>query len=143
MHNIPKWSYTLYSKYCKIFKVCLTILEHYALKVNTTTRNWENQMDWGNKAWLTHCQCNTGSLRKHKPSVPCFLLLSNNYVIKKACSRNITGSTNLAYSEKSTYKSGFPFIAFLRSLTKKIRQNAPTLRQDVVLSILSFLLPRV
>ena len=35
MHNVPKWSDTLlkcYSKCCIIFKVCLTNLEHYALK---------------------------------------------------------------------------------------------------------------
>ena len=35
-HNVPKWSDTLQkscSKCCKIFKVCLTILAHYALKV--------------------------------------------------------------------------------------------------------------
>ena len=35
MHNVPKWSDTLYkscSIFCKIFKVCLTILGHYALK---------------------------------------------------------------------------------------------------------------
>ena len=35
MHNVPKWSDTLqksWSKCFKIFKVCLTILEHYALK---------------------------------------------------------------------------------------------------------------
>ena len=31
MHNVPKWSDTL-SKSCSIFKVYLTILEHYALK---------------------------------------------------------------------------------------------------------------
>ena len=43
--------------------------------------------------WFLHC--NTGSLRKHKPSVPCFVLLSNSYMIVKACTRNI----NLAYSE--------------------------------------------
>ena len=48
--------------------------------------------------WLLHCS--TGSLRKHKPSVPCSELLSNNYVIVKAYNRNIVGSTNLAYSEK-------------------------------------------
>ena len=47
--------------------------------------------------WFLHC--NTGSLRKDEPSVPCSLLLSNNYVIVKPCSRNIKGSTNLAYSE--------------------------------------------
>ena len=47
--------------------------------------------------WFPHC--NTGSLRKHKPSVQCSVLLSNNYVIIKPCSRNIKGSTNLAYSE--------------------------------------------
>ena len=35
MHNVPKWSDTLLkscSIYCKIFKVCLTILGQYALK---------------------------------------------------------------------------------------------------------------
>ena len=35
MHNVPKWSDRLSkscSKCCKIFKVCLTILGHYALK---------------------------------------------------------------------------------------------------------------
>ena len=35
MHNIPKWSDTLLKSYCiccKIFKVCQTILGHYALK---------------------------------------------------------------------------------------------------------------
>ena len=37
MHNVSKWSDTLYksaksAKCCKIFKVCLTILRHYALK---------------------------------------------------------------------------------------------------------------
>ena len=35
MRNAPKWSDTFlksYSKCCRIFKVCLTILGHYALK---------------------------------------------------------------------------------------------------------------
>ena len=35
MHNVPKWSNTLLkscSKWYKISKVCLTILQHYALK---------------------------------------------------------------------------------------------------------------
>ena len=35
MHNVPKWSDRLLkscSICCKIFKVCLTILGHYALK---------------------------------------------------------------------------------------------------------------
>ena len=49
--------------------------------------------------WLVHCI--TGSLRIHKPSLPCSVLLSNIYVILKACSTNITGSTNLAYSTPS------------------------------------------
>ena len=34
MHNVPKWSDILLkscSKYCKILKVCLNILGHYAL----------------------------------------------------------------------------------------------------------------
>ena len=43
---------------------------------------------------------NTGCLKEHKPSVPCSVLLSNDYVIVKVRSRNITGSTNLAYNEK-------------------------------------------
>ena len=47
--------------------------------------------------WLLHCS--TGSLRKHKPSVPCSVSLSNNYMIVKAFSRNITGNTNLAFSK--------------------------------------------
>ena len=71
--------------------------------------------------------CSTGSLRKHKTSVPYSVLLSNNC----DCKRNI-----LAYRKTSIYKfqSGFAFNAFL-FLAKKCRQNAPTLRQDVVLSI--------
>ena len=48
--------------------------------------------------------CNTSSLRRHKPSVPCFVLLSKNYVIKKARSRNTMGSTNLVYSKKVNLK---------------------------------------
>ena len=48
--------------------------------------------------WLLHC--NTGCLREHKPSVPCSVLLSNNFVIVKACSKNIMGSTDPACSEK-------------------------------------------
>ena len=47
--------------------------------------------------WFLYC--NTGSLKTHKPSLPCSVLLSNNYVIVKACSRNIKGSINLAYSK--------------------------------------------
>ena len=48
--------------------------------------------------WLLFC--NTGSLRKHKPFLLFSVLLSNNYLIVKAFSRNITGSTNLAFSKK-------------------------------------------
>ena len=48
--------------------------------------------------WLL--PCNTGSLRKHKPFVPYSVSLSNNDVIAKAFSRNITGSSNLPYSKK-------------------------------------------
>ena len=48
--------------------------------------------------WDVHC--NTGSLMKYKPSVPCSISLSNIYVTVKACSRNITNSTNLAYRKK-------------------------------------------
>ena len=52
--------------------------------------------------WLLHC--NTGCLREHKPSVPCSVLLSNNIVIVKAYSKNIMGSTDLAYSKKVDLK---------------------------------------
>ena len=48
--------------------------------------------------WDVHC--NAGSLGKHNQSVLCSMLLSNIYVTIKACSRNITSSTNLAYREK-------------------------------------------
>ena len=85
--------------------------------------------------WLLHCK--TGSMRKYNPSVPCSILLSNKYVIVKAFSRNITGSTNLAYSEKANLQVSvmLPFQDLLSSMAKKSRQNAPTLQQDVVLSI--------
>ena len=73
-----------------------------------------------------------GSMRKHKPSVPCSVLLSDNYVIVRAHSRNIEGSTNQHTAKKSAFKflSGFPFKAFLCSLVKKSLQNAPTLRRN-------------
>ena len=48
--------------------------------------------------------CNTSSLRRHKASIPCFVMLSKNYVIKKARSRNIMGSTSLVYSKKVNLK---------------------------------------
>ena len=50
--------------------------------------------------WLPHRNTDPDSLRKHKPSVPSSILLSNNYFIVKAFIKNIAGSTNLAYSEK-------------------------------------------
>ena len=52
--------------------------------------------------WLLHY--NTGCLREHKPSVPCSFLLSNNFVIVKACSKNIMGSTNLVYNQRVNLK---------------------------------------
>ena len=66
--------------------------------------------------WLLHF--NIGPLRRHEASVPCSIQLSHNYVIIKACSRHVIGSTNLAYTEKkSTYQflSDFPFKAFFYS----------------------------
>ena len=48
--------------------------------------------------------CNTGCLRKHKPSVPCSVLLSSSFVIVKACTKNAMGSTDLAYSENVNLK---------------------------------------
>ena len=45
-----------------------------------------NRFDCIRMGWLL--QCNTGFLIKHEPYVPCSVLLSNNYVIVKACSRN-------------------------------------------------------
>ena len=53
--------------------------------------------------WLLHC--NTGSLRKHKPSLPCSILLSNNYVIIKTCIRNIKGQHQSRLQQKSQLKS--------------------------------------
>ena len=40
MHNVPKWSDTLQKSCSKIFKVCLTILGHYALKAHPQV--WDN-----------------------------------------------------------------------------------------------------
>ena len=62
--------------------------------------------------WFLHC--NTCSLRKHKPSVTCSVLLPNNYVIVKACGRNIKGSINLAYSENVNLE--VPIRFFFQSL---------------------------
>ena len=62
--------------------------------------------------WLLHF--NTASLRKYEPSVPCSVSLSNTYVIAKACSENIMGSTNLAYSKKVNLK--VPIRLFFQGL---------------------------
>ena len=48
--------------------------------------------------------CYTGPLRKYKPSVPCSVLLSNNYLTVKACNRNIKSSINLVYTENVNLK---------------------------------------
>ena len=72
--------------------------------------------------WLL--RFNTCSLRKRKPSVPCSILLSNNYVIVKACSKYITGSTDLAHSEKVNLQVLARLSSQrLPSLTKKSWQN--------------------
>ena len=71
--------------------------------------------------WLFHW--NTGSLRKHEPSVPCSISLSNNYVTVKACSRNITGSTNLAYSEKVNLQ--VPFRLSFQALPSFLGKEKP------------------
>ena len=55
-----------------------------------------------------------GSLRKHEPSVPCSILLSNNYVTIKTCSRNINRQHNLAYSKKITQQ--VPVTLFFQDL---------------------------
>ena len=44
---------------------------------------------------LFHC-----TLRKNKLSLPCSVSASNNYVILKACNRNITGKATPVYNEK-------------------------------------------
>ena len=50
--------------------------------------------------WLFHC--NTSSLRKHKAPVPCSVLLSNNYAVVKACSKNIWTAPIQRTAKKST-----------------------------------------
>ena len=47
--------------------------------------------------WLLHC--NTGYLKRYKPSVR--FRIAINCVIEIACSKDIMGHTNLAYSEKA------------------------------------------
>ena len=44
--------------------------------------------------------CNTGTLRKNKLPLACSVSASNNYVILKACNKNITSKTTPVYSEK-------------------------------------------
>ena len=70
---------------------------------------------------LLHCI--TGCLREHKPSAPCFVLLSNNFVIIKTCNKNIMGSTDLAYSKNVNLKvsvrlsfQGFPLFLHTEKL---------------------------
>ena len=69
------------------------------------------------------------SLRKHKPPALCSVLLSHNYMIIKGCSRDIKGSTNLAYSKNVNLEvpSGLPFKAFPCSLARKSPQNVAAL----------------
>ena len=86
--------------------------------------------------WLLHS--NTGSLRKHKPSVPCSALLSNIYVIIKAFSGNITDTTKLAYSK--IFNLQVPVRLSFHSLAKKSQQNASTFGQDIVLSTIPYFL---
>ena len=62
----------------------------------------------------------------------CFVSLSNNYVIVKAFSKNISGSTNLAYSKKVNLQVPVRFSF----LGLPLFQNPPTLLQEVALSIL-------
>ena len=52
--------------------------------------------------WLFFC--NTSTLRKYKPPIPCSVLPSDNYLTIKACSRNITGEAIPVYSGKITKK---------------------------------------
>ena len=75
--------------------------------------------------------CDTGSLRKHNSSVPCSVLLTNNYAQKLAIGASRPAPTQHT-AKNSIYKfsSGFPFKPFLRSLAKKSPQNSPNLRQD-------------
>ena len=69
-------------------------------------------------------QCETGSLRKYKSSVPCFVSLSNNYVIVKACSRNILAA--LIYHTIKRQPAGScqislakpPFVSWERKVDK-------------------------
>ena len=72
------------------------------------------------------------------PFVPCCVLLSNNYVIIKPCSRKINDSVNLTYSENVNIdvpvRLSFQSLPLL--LGKKSPQNTPTLQQGVALSIL-------
>ena len=65
-------------------------------------------------------------------AVPCSVLLSNNYVIVEACSKNIMGSTNLAYSQKSQAKSScqifFKGLPLFHGKEKLAESSCPTTR---------------
>ena len=77
---------------------------------------------FGWDGWFLHY--NTGYQRYHRPSVPCSVLLSNNYVIIKPCSRNIKDSINLAYRENVNIE--VPVRLSFQSLPSFLGKNKPT-----------------
>ena len=79
-----------------------------------------------------------GSMRKYKPSVLCSVSLSNKYVIIKACSKNITGSTNLAYSKKVNLQ--VPVRLSIQGLPISLAKLAKCTSKHIFISILSFAL---
>ena len=69
--------------------------------------------------WLLHC--NTGSTGKHKPSVPCSILLSNNYVIVKGTlwAAPIQGTAkNQSTSSNQAFLSRLSFVPSERKVGK-------------------------
>ena len=84
LHNVPKWSNFKYLS-CKIFKVCLTILGHCAL------RN-RQQITFEKGDGVRQGPENTGSLQKSISSLKCFH--SKKYEFKE----NFHGRKNISFS---------------------------------------------
>ena len=84
--------------------------------------------------WLFYC--NTSLFRKPKlPIVACSITPSDNCVNIKACSWNRCWHSSIHKKSSKKFPWGFPFNAYLPSLTSEIWGNVPSLWQDVLLAL--------
>ena len=77
MHNVPKWSNTLYNSCsicCKIFEVCLTILELFACK-----GYWKNAKNLLAYYWNVVSECHN-ALGMEDGSIPDESITATSYI---------------------------------------------------------------